>query len=357
MGQSDIFDVVILGSGPAGLNAAIYTSRAFLKTAVLTGFQPLGQLTTTTLVENFPGFPDGIMGPELMQKMEAQAKKFGAEKYSDEATILNEVKDPLTKKKLFTINDKYQSRSVIIATGASHKSLGLPEEKDFLGHGLSYCATCDAFFFRDKNVAVVGGGDTAMEEANFISRFAKKVYLIHRRAEFRASKIMQEKIKKNPKIEIVLNRVAKSLVGDDLPVVPKSRANGTMDKPGGLSLRGIILQSTTNERDLKLSVDGLFVAIGLKPNTDFLKGKITLDEKGYIKKILSNTNQYYQILTNTNKLKNKKINSEKYGHMTNIEGIFFAGDVADSEYRQAVTAAGDGCAAALEVEKWLDENK
>jgi thioredoxin reductase (NADPH) len=354
-----VYDVIIIGSGPAGLTAAIYTSRAFLKTLVLTGLEKGGQLTTTTSVDNFPGFPEGIQGPELMQKMEEQAVKFGTEIVPEEATsvILSAAKDLPSDKKQFTVNSKYQSRSLIIASGASHKHLGLPEEKDFIGKGVSYCATCDAFFFRGKTVAVIGGGDTAMEEASFISKFASKVYLIHRRAEFKASKIMFDKVKNNPKIEIIINRTVKQLlnsnniVGDDLLVVPQT------DKPGGLSLQKIILESTIGEPDQELSVDGLFVAIGLRPNTDFLKGIVNLDEKGYIIKSSNIRKNPLEIRKNPNgNISEKQQGQTNYKNMTSVEGIFVAGDVADPIYRQAITAAGDGCAAALEVEKWLNNN-
>ncbi len=207
---------------------------------------------------------------------------------------------------------------MIIATGASHKKLGLPEEEEYRGKGLSYCATCDAFFFRGKDIAVIGGGDTAMEEASFIAKFAKKVYLIHRRHEFRASRIMVERVLKNPKIEVIWDRTVKKLNGRG-------------------KLQAVILESTSGEKDMELPVEGLFVAIGLKPNTDFLQGKVELDEKGYVKKF---------------PISNSKFPSN---NMTSVDGVFVAGDVADPVYRQAVTAAGDGCAAALEVEKWLTE--
>ncbi len=307
-----IYDVIILGSGPAGYTAAIYSSRAYLKTLLLSGNLKGGQLTETTLVENYPGFVDGIMGPELMQKMEAQAKRFGTEIVAEEAASADFSKKP------FVVNDKYQAKTVIIATGASHKKLGLPEEEEYRGKGLSYCATCDAFFFRGKDIAVIGGGDTAMEEASFIAKFAKKVYLIHRRHEFRASRIMVERVLKNPKIEVIWDRTVKKLNGRG-------------------KLQAVILESTSGEKDMELPVEGLFVAIGLKPNTDFLQGKVELDEKGYVKKF---------------PISNSKFPSN---NMTSVDGVFVAGDVADPVYRQAVTAAGDGCAAALEVEKWLTE--
>jgi thioredoxin reductase (NADPH) len=317
-----LYDVIIIGSGPSGLTAAIYTSRAFLKTLVLSGNKKGGQLMDTTSVDNFPGFPEGVMGPDLMMKMEIQAKKFGTEIISDEVSEINLPSPAIASTTAsFTINNKYQAKSIIIATGASHKKLEIQNEEKFWGHGVSYCATCDAFFFRNKAVGVVGGGDTAMEEANFISKFASKVYLIHRREEFKASKIMLDKVKNNPKIEIITNRTVSKLSGS--PV-----------------LKNITLKSTTNEKDMELPVDGLFVAIGLKPNTDFLKGIVNLDKKGYI---IRPTTDY--VLRTT------------YSHMTSVNGIFVAGDVSDPIYRQAITSAGDGCAAALEVEKYLGENK
>ncbi len=303
-----IYDVIIIGSGPAGLTAAIYSSRAFLKTLVLSGNKKGGQLMDTTSVDNFPGFPEGIMGPDLMQKMEEQAKKFGTEILFDEAQTIDSSKKP------FVINNKYSSHSIIIASGASHKHLGIPEEEKFIGHGVSYCATCDAFFFRGKTVGVVGGGDTAMEEASFISKFASKVYLIHRREEFRASKIMLDKVKNNPKIEILTNKTVSKLSGSP-------------------NLKSVTLSSTVDKTIQELPLDGLFVAIGLKPNTEFLKGILALDEKGYIV---------------------SSQNSAPFRHLTSIPGIFFAGDVADPIYRQAISASGDGCMAALEVEKWLN---
>lgn len=304
-----IYDVIIVGSGPAGLTAAIYSSRAFLKTLVLSGNKKGGQLMDTTSVDNFPGFPEGIMGPDLMRKMEEQAKKFGTEILFDEVQTIDSSKKP------FVINSKYSSYSIIIASGASHKHLGIPEEEKFIGHGVSYCATCDAFFFRGKTVGVVGGGDTAMEEANFISKFANKVYLIHRREEFRASKIMFDKVKNNPKIEILTNKTVSKLSGSP-------------------NLKSVTLSSTVDETTQELPLDGLFVAIGLKPNTEFLKEMLALDEKGYI------------------------VSSQKsapFHHLTSVPGIFFAGDVADPIYRQAISASGDGCMAALEVEKWLNQ--
>jgi len=323
------YDVVIIGSGPAGYTAAIYTSRAFLKTLVITGTQPGGQLTTTTEVENFPGFPEGIQGPELLQKMRAQAEKFGANVVTD---VISNIKYQISntqiknekEKTLFTLtgsNGIYEGQSVIITTGASAKKFGIPSEEKFRGKGISYCATCDGFFFRGKQVAVLGGGDTAMEEATFLTRFAEKVMIIHRREEFRASPIMVDRAKKNPKISFLLNTVVEEFYGDT-------------------ALRGIRVKSNmtneTNKTNMteNLELDGVFVAIGYVPATGFLKGIVELDGKGYIV---------------------MKQKMEGMQTATSVEGIFAAGDCVDSRYRQAVVAAGMGCMAALDVERYLQK--
>jgi len=325
----DIFDVVIIGSGPAGYTAAIYTSRAFLKTFVFTGVQPGGQLTTTTEVENFPGFPDGIQGPELLQKMRAQAEKFGTEIKTDIITNLQIYKsDKSTNKEgkntFIAIGEqgKYEARSVIIATGASAKPLGIPSEEQFRGKGISYCATCDGFFFRGKNIAVLGGGDTAMEEATFLTRFAEKVTIIHRREEFRASPIMVERARKNPKISFLLNTVVEEFYGDTV-------------------LRGIRVKNITTDKTnttnttQEIPFDGVFVAIGHTPATAFLKDVVAMDEKGYV-----------QI---------RGMRSATDAHtLTSVEGIFAAGDCVDMRYRQGIVAAGMGCMAAMDVEKYLE---
>lgn len=301
-------DVVILGSGPAGLTAAIYTARANLKPLVVEGYEPGGQLTTTTMVENFPGFPEGIMGPELMAAMKEQAARFGAEFVSGQATGVDLSKQPL--KVTVDDNTTYETRSIIVATGASAKMLGLPNERALIGKGVSTCATCDGFFFRDKRLAVVGGGDSAMEEAMFLTKFASSVTVIHRRDTLRASKIMQDRAMANEKISFIWDTVVEDVLGDG--------------KVTGLRLRNV----KTGEEST-FECDGLFVAIGHQPNTDIFKAQLELDESGYIK-VHDRTR-------------------------TNVPGVFVAGDVHDYMYRQAITAAGSGCMAAMDCEKWLAE--
>lgn len=304
------YDVIIIGSGPAGYSAAIYTTRAELKTLILLGAEVGGQLTTTTDVENYPGFPEGIMGPELMMKMKEQAERFGAETVSKTATNI-EVKgekDFIVK----TEDESYAAKSIIIATGASAKWLGLESEQKLRGHGVSACATCDGFFFKGKTIAVVGAGDAAMEEANFLTTFATKVYLLVRKSkdEMKASKIMQERALNNPKIEFVFNTEVKEVLGEN--------------KVSGIR---VINNKTKEEKEIEL--EGLFIAIGHKPNTDFLKDVVKLDSKGYL-----------EITDNTK---------------TSQEGIFAGGDVADYRYRQAITAAGTGCMASLDVINYLSK--
>jgi thioredoxin reductase (NADPH) len=303
-----MYDVVIIGSGCAGLTAAIYAARANLKLMVIDGQEPGGQLSLTTMVENFPGFPEGILGPELIENMRKQAKKFGTE---FKAGVVNEV--DLTKRpfKVLAGKDTYEAKTIIVASGASARTLGLESERKLLGYGVSTCATCDGFFFRNKPIAVVGGGDSAMEEANFLTRYASKVYLIHRRSDFRASKIMIDRARANEKIEFVTPAIVEEILG---------HGNGAVD---GVRLR----HPDTNEiREIKL--DGVFVAIGHTPNSTVFKGKIEMDANGYL--IASN------------------------GSKTTVPGVFVAGDVQDHRYRQAVTAAGSGCMAALDAEKFLD---
>ena len=295
------YDVVIIGAGPAGYTAAIYTSRAFLKTILLSGIQPGGQLTTTTEVDNFPGFPKSIMGPQLMTDMAEQAKRFGTEIISDE---VKEIKKNSTFFCINTASKSYEAKTVIIATGASAMYLGLPSEQKFAGKGVSACATCDGFFFRGKEVVVVGGGDTAMEEATFLSKFASHVTIIHRRDAFRASAIMVERAKKDPKISFVLNKEITEIYGDTV-------------------VRGVRLK--TGE---EIKTDGVFLAIGHKPNTVFLQDFIELDAKGYV--VVKGTE-------------------------TTVPGIFAAGDCVDHRYRQAIVAAGQGCMAAMDAEKYLEE--
>ena len=303
-------NVVIIGSGCAGLTAAIYSARANLNPLVIDGHEQGGQLSLTTHVENYPGFPDGIMGPELIENMRKQAQRFGAE---FKAGAVNEV--DLTKRP-FTIKagkDTYETRSLIVAAGASARLLGLQGERELIGHGVSTCATCDGYFFRDKSIAVVGGGDSAMEEANFLTRYASRVYLVHRRNEFRASKIMIDRAKKNEKIEFVTPFVVESIHA------PQGHVEGAR-------LRNV---QTKEARDLELH--GVFVAIGHDPNSTVFKGKLEMDSNGYL---IAN-----------------------HGSLTSVPGVFVAGDVQDHRYRQAVTAAGSGCMAALDAEKFLEEHK
>lgn len=305
----NISKVIIIGSGPAGLTAALYCGRANLSPVVIEGTLSGGLLMLTTLVENFPGFPEGIMGPELMERFKKQAKNFGAIFVNDLVVEVDFKKTPLQIK---TPSKQYFTHSVIIATGASSKMLNVPGEKELLGYGISTCATCDGPFFKEKVVAVVGGGDSAMEESLFISKFAKKVYIIHRRDAFRASKIMQNRVFENKKIEVVWNTVV-------------TQVQSVKDK----KVKWIDIKNVVTGQEGKLEIDGLFVAIGHKPNTDIFKGMIEMDENGYIKTFGGRTN-------------------------TSCEGVFAAGDVTDRIYRQAITAAGAGCQAAIDVERYLE---
>jgi thioredoxin reductase (NADPH) len=300
-------NVVILGSGPAGLTAAIYAARASLSPLVIAGAESGGQLMLTSDVENYPGFPEGIMGPELMAKFRDQAEKFGAEVIDEDATDVDFSQRPYT---ISTERGSYKTHSLIIATGASAIWLGLESETRLRGRGVSTCATCDGFFFRGKEIVVVGGGDTAVEEATFLTRFASKVTLVHRRDQLRASKIMQDRAFNDPKISFVWDSVVDEVVGDD-------------------HVEAVKLRNVQTNQVSEFKTDGLFVAIGHKPNTDILKGKLDLNEKGYV-----------QALDGSESL-------------TRIEGVFVAGDVEDFHYRQAVTAAGAGCKAALEAERYL----
>jgi thioredoxin reductase (NADPH) len=305
-----MYNVVIIGSGCAGLTAAIYAARANLKPLVIDGHEPGGQLTLTTMVENFPGFPDGILGHELIENMRKQAQRFGAEFNAGVVTDVDLMKRPF---KVTAGNDTYETKTVIVAAGASARLLGLPEERPLLGSGVSTCATCDGFFFRGKQIAVVGGGDSAMEEANFLTRYASKLYLIHRRNDFRASKIMIDRARANEKIEFVTPAV-----------VEKILANGQ-------GVEGIRVRNPDTNEVRDLQVHGVFVAIGHDPNTAAFRGKIETDANGYL--------------------------LAKDGSKTSIPGVFVAGDVQDHRYRQAVTAAGSGCMAAIDAEKFLEEHK
>lgn len=309
MPQHRHYKVVIIGSGPAGLTAAIYASRANLAPLVIEGAQPGGQLTTTTEVENYPGFEHGIQGPELMEVTRKQAHRFGTEIVQDAVTAVDVARHPFTL--TLESSGSITADTVIIASGASAKYLGLESEKRLLGYGVSACATCDGFFFRGKPVAVVGGGDTAMEESTYLTKFSSKVHLIHRRSEFRASKIMVQRALSNPKIEVLYDTVVEEILGD-----PKT----------GVS--GVLVKNTKTGDARTLDVKGYFAAIGHQPNTDLFKGKLEMNEIGYIKIAHPSTR-------------------------TSVAGVFAAGDVADFIYRQAVSAAGEGCKAAIDAERWL----
>lgn len=306
--MSKIENVIIIGSGPAGLTAAIYTARANLAPFMIEGEEIGGQLMTTTEVENYPGFAKGIMGPDLMAVTREQAARFGTRFLSKNVTKVDFSSRPF---KIWVGSNLYEARSVIISTGASAKYIGLPNERRLLGHGVSACATCDGAFFRNQKVAVVGGGDTAMEEANFLTRFASKVTVVHRRDHFRASKIMAERVLKNPKVEILWDSEIVDVMGDKVVTsvkVKNVKTGATQD----------------------IALEGVFVAIGHKPNTEVFKGQIALDDAGYIV-------------------------TEGKSTYTSVAGVFAAGDVQDHVYRQAVTAAGTGCMAAIDVERWLEK--
>lgn len=305
--RPETYEVIIIGSGPAGYTAGVYTSRAKLNTLLISGSLPGGQLMTTSEVENYPGFPNGIFGPELMMNMRQQAERFGAKLLDDEVVEVDFKKRPFG---IRTHGQEFRSESVIICTGASPRKLGLRAEQEFAGKGISYCATCDGPFFKGEDIAVVGGGDTAIEEATFLTKFGKSVKIIHRKDFLRASKILQEKAFENPKIDFVWDNVVSDISGNK--------------KINSISVRNL---KTGEER--KIPVGGLFVAIGHEPNTSIFKGQLELDDRGYI------------VLT-----KNTR---------TSVEGVFAAGDVHDYRYRQAITAGGFGCMAALDVEKWLVE--
>jgi thioredoxin reductase (NADPH) len=303
-------NVVIIGSGCAGLTAAIYAGRANLKPLVLDGHEPGGQLSLTTHVENYPGFPDGIMGPELIENMRKQAQRFGAEFKGGAVTEVDLRQRPF---RVTAGKHTYETQALIVAAGASARLLGLKGEKELIGHGVSTCATCDGYFFRGKPIAVVGGGDSAMEEANFLSRYASKVHLVHRRNEFRASKIMIDRARANEKVEFVTPAVVEEILA------PKGH------------VEGVRLRNPQTKEAREIAVDGVFVTIGHDPNSTVFKGKLEMDPNGYL--------------------------IAKHGSLTSIPGVFVAGDVQDHRYRQAVTAAGSGCMAAMDAEKFLEEHQ
>jgi thioredoxin reductase (NADPH) len=314
MADDTVRNTIIIGSGPAGLTAAVYTARANLSPLMIEGEpsstsdQPGGQLMLTTDVENFPGFPDGIMGPELMGNMRKQAERFGTEIITDKVTSVDVSERPFT---VTTRSDTFRTDSIIVATGAQSLMLGLDAEERLIGHGLSTCATCDGFFFRGHEIAVVGGGDSAIEEASFLTKFADKVTIVHRRDELRASKIMQDRAFSNPKIEFLWDTVVEDILGDD-------------------KVEGIRVKNVKTGEESTLPVTGLFVAIGHKPNTDLFRGILDMNEDtGYL-------------VTRAD------------SSATNVEGVFACGDVKDDVYRQAITAAGSGCMAAIDTERWLE---
>ena len=307
--MDEVRNLIIVGSGPAGYTAAVYAARANLKPLVIEGVTSGGALMTTTEVENFPGFPDGILGPELMDNMRKQAERFGAEFITDDATRV-ELDGPV---KTVWINETaYRGRAVILSTGSAWRPLGVPGEQELLGHGVSSCATCDGFFFRGQQIAVVGGGDSAMEEATFLTKFAEKVTIIHRRDSFRASKIMAERALTNPKISVAWNSVVTEVVD------------------GGGKVGAVRLTDTVSGDSRELPVSGVFVAIGHDPRSELFRGQVPLDENGYVLVEAPSTR-------------------------TSVPGVFAAGDLVDHTYRQAITAAGTGCAAALDAERFLAE--
>ncbi|MBA2336715.1 MAG: thioredoxin-disulfide reductase [Acidimicrobiia bacterium] len=305
---SDVERVVIVGSGPAGLTAAVYAARADLSPMMIEGFERGGQLMITTDVENYPGFPDGIMGPELMEQFRKQAERFGTRIIAADVTKVDFSSRPF---QLWVGDDHFRAETVIVATGASARWLGIPGEETLRGHGVSACATCDGFFFRDKKLVVVGGGDTAMEEALFLTKFASSVTVVHRRNEFRASKIMANRVLEHDRIEVMWDTVVEEIFGDG-------------------SVTGVMVRNVLTDATAELACDGVFVAIGHVPNTTVYAGHLDMDDHGYLVTPPGSTH-------------------------TNVDGVFAAGDVVDRVYRQAVTAAGMGCEAAIDAERWLEE--
>jgi len=305
--QSDVENLIIIGTGPAGLTAALYAGRADLNPLVFEGIQAGGQLMITTDVENYPGFPDGIMGPELMDRFRKQAERFGARLVASDVTRVDFTTDP---KRIWVGADEYSAKTVIVSTGATAKWLGIPGEERLTGRGVSACATCDGFFFRDKQLVVVGGGDSAMEESLYLTKFASKVTVVHRRDKFRASAIMANRVSEHPKIEILWNTGVAEILGED-------------------SVTGVTLMDTVTDEKRHLDTNGVFIAIGHQPNTAIFEGQLTLDPGGYVVMAGDGTT------------------------FTGVPGVFAAGDVSDSRYRQAVSAAGSGCMAAIDAERQL----
>ena len=309
-GDATIHDVIVVGSGPAGYTAALYTARADLKPLVFEGYEYGGELMNTTEVENFPGFQNGIMGPDLMMEMRAQAERFGADLRADQVDRV-ELEGDI--KKVFVGDDEFRARSIILATGAAPRHLGIPGEQELTGRGVSTCATCDGFFFKDHHIAVVGGGDSAMEEATFLTRFGSKVTIIHRREEFRASQIMLDRAKENEKIEFLTNSVVEEV----------------LENGGSGSVGGLRIKNTATGEESTLDATALFVAIGHDPRSGFLDGQVVTDEEGYV-------------------------TVEQPSTKTSVPGVFAAGDLVDNYYRQAITAAGSGCRAAIDAEHYLE---